>query len=90
MGRLRKAKKAYKMGRHGKMFNLYQRYLADIKRKKRNAIKLAMASIAQASGLFEVAKIQALPGLDPVSKAAKIAIAVIDTANNVQKIMNVA
>ncbi len=90
MSRLRKAKKAYKLNTHGKMFNRYEKYLADIQRKKRNAIKLAMASVAQASGLFQVATIQALPSLDPESKAVKIAMVVIDTAKNIQNIMKAA
>lgn len=83
---MRKSKKAYKLGRQGKMFNKYERYIVDIRAKKQMAIKVAMASVAAASGMVTAAMIQMQRGLDPVVRALRIADAVIQTAQNVQNV----
>jgi hypothetical protein len=86
---MRKAKKAYKLGRQGKMFNRYERYQADIRSKKQMAIKIAMASAAAACGMVTTAMIQMQRGLDPVVRSLRIANAVIQTAQNVQNIFTI-
>ena len=87
MSRLRKAKKAYKLGRKGKLADRYQKYLFALQVRKENAIKITRATLASVYGTVQMKIIQQVHGLDPATKALKLAQCAIETANQVQRIM---
>lgn len=85
-GRFRKGKKAFKRKRHDKLYYRYEKFLARIEARKRNAIKMAQVALAVIQGAVNVRHIQLMKA-DPIMKANGIGGAVINTAFAVQKIM---
>lgn len=85
-GRFRKGKKAFKRKRHDKLYYRYEKFLARIEARKRNAIRMVQVALAVVSGAVSVKNIQRM-NADPIMKANGIGAAVINTAMAVQKIM---
>lgn len=85
-GRFRKGKKAFKLGLKNKLANRYELHLNKIHARRLAAMRAAQASLAMVSGMFNVARIQAMRS-EPLERMQGIASAIINTAMSVQKIM---
>lgn len=86
-GRMRKAKKAFKNHRHGKMFNRYVKFVVDRKHRSLYALKMMQSGMVARMGVIQVDKIRASQA-DKHTKALAIAQQVIHTAQAIAKILS--
>jgi hypothetical protein len=86
-GRMRKAKKAFKNHRHGKMFNRYVKFVIDRKHRALYALKMMQVAMVARMGVLQVQKIRASQ-TDKATKALAIAEQVINTQLATAKILS--
>lgn len=91
MGRMRKAKKAFKNDRQGAPYNKFVRFQEDVKTRKAAALRTVKAAVAFAIGAARNSIIISTPirsHQDNIAKALSLAENVIQTAQSVNKILS--
>lgn len=86
--KLRKTKKAYKLGRSDYNANRYVRYLLKLKQRRIAAMKAIQSAMVIMMGRHRIATIQATRALDKFDKAMAIASEVVDTGRAVANVWN--